>query len=251
MITDDQLLRYSRQVMLSGWDVAGQEKLLSARVLVIGLGGLGCPVALYLAAAGVGELVLADPDRVELTNLQRQLAHGEEDVGRFKVDSARDSIARVNSETRVRVLPERLDAQALAREIPDVDLVDATDSFLARLAINQACLQAGVPWISGAAIRSEGQVVVFDPRAESACYRCLYPEGSSEENLSCSENGVLAPMVGVIGSLQALEAIKVLADYGKPLVSTLLMIDGWGTQVQRIRLTRDPACPHCSGSERD
>jgi molybdopterin/thiamine biosynthesis adenylyltransferase len=246
VISDQQLLRYNRQIMLPKFDVAGQERLLASRVLIVGLGGLGCPVALYLAAAGVGELVLADGDVVEASNLQRQIAHGEADLGRSKVESAAAAVARLNRETRITSIPRRLDLPDLREIISGVDLVvDASDSFATRLDINKACVELGRPLVSGAAVRSEGQVVVLDPARGTPCYRCLYAEGDSDENLSCSENGVLAPIVGVIGSLQALEAIKVIAGFGEPLLGEMLLIDGWSTQTRRIKLRINPDCPHC------
>jgi molybdopterin/thiamine biosynthesis adenylyltransferase len=247
VLEDDQLLRYSRQIMLPQLDVAGQEKLLASKVLIVGMGGLGCPVALYLAAAGVGELRLADGDSVDLSNLQRQIAHTESDLGRRKVDSAAASIAALNSATRVHCIAQHLQGQALSEQVAGVDLVvDATDNFSTRLAINLACIEQGRPLVSGAAIRSEGQVTVIDSAAGTPCYHCIYPQVQADEDLSCSDSGVLAPMVGVIGCLQALEAVKLLANYGEPLRGQLLLIDGWSLQVQRITLQKNPQCPHCS-----
>lgn len=249
MINDADLLRYSRQIMLPQFDVAGQQRLLDSRVLVLGLGGLGCPVALYLAAAGVGSLVLADGDRVDASNLQRQIAHGENDLGRNKAVSAADSLRAINSAVGLSVVEDRLEGAVLARWVASVDMVvDATDSFATRLDLNRACIAAGRPWVSGAAIRSEGQLTVFDPGRPTGCYRCLYPERDSEPNLSCSESGVLAPIVGIVGSLQALEVIKVLAGFGDPLYDALLLVDGWTLEARRITLKRNPACPHCSGN---
>jgi len=246
LLTDEQLLRYNRQLMLPGFDVAGQERLLAARVLIVGLGGLGCPAALYLAAAGVGQLVLADDDSVELSNLQRQVAHVEADIGRSKVASAAARIAAINSQTEIELVAERLQGELLQRWCSAVDLViDASDSFATRLAVNLACLQAGKPLVSGAAVRSEGQVLVIDGLRGTPCYRCLYPQAQEDENLSCSENGVLAPMVGVIGSLQALEAVKVLAGFGEPLRGELLLIDGFSAQMRRVTLRKNPHCAHC------
>ncbi len=247
MIKDLELLRYSRQIMLPEFDVAGQERLLASRVLVVGLGGLGCPIALYLAAAGVGMLVLADGDRVEESNLQRQLAHSEEDIGRNKAESAAAACTALNGSATVVPLARHLGGERMAEEVAAADLiVDATDSFLARLELNRACIAAGKPLLSGAAIGSEGQLTLFDVASGTGCYRCLYPDGAEEQNLSCSENGVLAPVVGVIGSLQALEAVKYLADYGEPLRGRLLLLDGWSMQWREVRLTAAPDCPHCS-----
>jgi len=247
VISDDQLLRYNRQIMLPQMDVAGQEKLLAAKVLIVGMGGLGCPVSLYLAAAGVGELVLADGDKVDISNLQRQIAHTEADIDRAKVDSVADSIAAINSDLTVRRIDRRLQGEELRRQVAAVDLVvDATDNFSTRLEINRACVELARPLVSGAAIRSEGQVLVIDTAAGTPCYHCVYPQVQADEELSCSENGVLAPMVGVIGSLQALEAVKLLSGYGEPLRGQLLLIDGWSLQVRRIKLKKNPQCPHCS-----
>jgi adenylyltransferase/sulfurtransferase len=246
VIDDQQLLRFSRQIMLPQFDIAGQERLLESRVLVLGLGGLGCPVALYLAAAGVGELLLADGDTVELSNLQRQIAHGEADIARNKAVSAADSVGAIAAGSRVEVVERRLEGDALADLVADVDLVvDATDSFTTRLDLNRACIAAGRPWVSGAAIRSEGQLTVFDPSRPTPCYRCLYPAGQAAPDLSCSEAGVLSPIVGVIGTLQALEAVKVLSGFGEPLFGTLLLLDGWTLQFRRVTLARNPDCPHC------
>ena len=246
MISDEQLLRYNRQIMVPGFDVAGQERLLAATVLIVGLGGLGCPAALYLAAAGVGELLLADGDPVELSNLQRQIAHGEADLGANKAQSAAAAIARINSAARITPIPQRLDEAALRRHAARADLVvDATDSFQSRLDINRACLAARTPWVSGAAIRSEGQVAVFDPAAPTACYRCLYPEDSAPPESSCAETGILAPIVGIIGALQALEALKLLADSPRPRSSALLILDGATLNTRTLRLQPNPACPCC------
>ena len=246
MLSDDQLLRYNRQIMLPALDIAGQERLLQSTVLILGLGGLGSPAALYLAAAGVGTLVLADGDVVEISNLQRQIAHGEADIGSSKVSSAAASIAALNSDSVVRTLDARQDYDSLVGLLGDIDLVvDASDSFATRFAVNRACVEARVPLVSGAAIRSEGQVAVFDPASGTPCYRCLYTEDSGDEELSCSESGVLAPMVGVIGALQALEAVKVIAKFGEPLLGAMLVVDGWSLQVRRVRLKANPDCPVC------
>ena len=249
MIGDEELLRYSRQIMLPDFDVAAQERLLAATALVVGLGGLGSPVALYLAAAGVGTLVLADGDTVDASNLQRQIAHGEADLDSNKARSAASACRALNSRTRLTVIEQRLGSEALREQVAAADLVvDATDSFVSRLELNLACIEAGKPLLSGAAIGCEGQLTLFDVAAGTPCYRCLYPEGSGEQDLSCSENGVLAPVVGVIGSLQALEAVKYLAGYGEPLRGRLLLLDGRNLETREIRLTRTPDCPHCGGA---
>ncbi len=244
---DEQLLRYSRHILLPGLDVEGQEALLRSRVLIVGMGGLGCPVALYLAASGVGELHLADDDTVDVSNLQRQIAHGSADIGRGKVDSVAESIHALNSDVRVVTHSVRLSGEALAEAVAGVDLVvDASDNFTTRFALNQACYTVRKPLVSGAAIRGEGQLSVFDFRREdSPCYRCLYQE-ADDAALNCSESGVLAPVVGIIGSMQALEALKCLSGLGEPLVGRLLLFDGINMELRQLNLRRDPACPVCS-----
>lgn len=243
---DEQLLRYSRQILLRQVDVAGQQALLKARVLIVGLGGLGAPAALYLAAAGVGSLVLADPDQVDLTNLQRQIIHQTGDIGRDKVESAADSVSALNPDVRVVRLPQALDEASLGEVLETVDLVlDCSDNFATRQAVNRACFQSGKPLVSGAAIRLEGQLSVFDPRnSDSPCYQCLYGTGD-EATLSCSEAGVLGPLVGLVGSLQALEAIKLIANFGEPLVGRLLLIDALDSRFREMRLRRDRHCLVC------
>ena len=245
-MNDEQLLRYSRQIMLPQLDVAGQEKLLQSRALIVGLGGLGCPVAMYLAAAGVGQLVLADFDEVDLSNLQRQIAHGQADIGTSKVLSAEKTLKQLNDTIEVLTIESRLDEEALQREIAAADVVvDCSDNFSTRQAINRACVVHKTPLVSGAAIRLEGQLAVFDPRHEDApCYRCLYAV-DNDENLSCSESGVLSPLVGVIGSLQALETLKVLAQMGQPLVGKLILFDALSSDWRTLSLPRDPSCPVC------
>ena len=245
-MNDEQLLRYSRQIMLPQWDIEGQEKLLASRVLIVGLGGLGCPVAMYLAAAGVGELVLADFDEVDLTNLQRQIAHGEADVGRLKALSAQESLRQLNRTIKVTTISERLDDSNLNEVVMQVDVVvDCTDNFTIRHQLNRASVHCGKPLVSGAAIRFEGQVSVFDPRqADAPCYRCLYAQ-APDENLSCSESGVIAPLVGVVGSMQALETLKVLAGVGQTLAGKLLMFDALNADWRSLKLPKDPACPVC------
>jgi adenylyltransferase/sulfurtransferase len=245
-VKDDELLRYSRQIMLPEMDVAGQQALVDATVLIIGMGGLGCPVAMYLAAAGVGHLIIADDDRVELTNLQRQIAHGQESIGQLKVASAEQNLKRLNPEVRVTAIAARVQDAELADLVAQVDLViDASDNFKTRFAINRACVAGGKPLVSGAAIRMEGQVAVFDARdADSPCYQCLYG-GGDEEDGTCSTNGVMAPVVGIIGSVQAMEAIKVLAKVGETLTGRLLLLDAATMQWREMRLPRDPNCPVC------
>ena len=245
-LTDKQLLRYSRQIMLDGFDVDGQRALLEASILVVGMGGLGCPAAMYLASGGVGRLLLADDDRVELSNLQRQIAHGTDNIGDAKVDSVAATLRALNPDVDVRTIDTRLEGALLSDCIRGVDLVlDASDNFATRFAINAACFRHRVPLVSAAAIRSEAQITVFDPRrAESPCYRCLYSDGAEQE-LSCAENGVIAPLVGIVGAAQALEAIKLLSGYGETLVGRLLMFDGKFIEWRELALARKPDCPVC------
>jgi len=246
-MNDDQLLRYSRQIMLPAIGIEGQEQLLNSRVLLFGLGGLGSPVAMYLAAAGVGELVLVDFDHVDLTNLQRQIIHSTASISQLKVDSARQTLRALNPDCRIETICSRLEGKELAQEVAKADLViDGTDNFTTRFAINDACMAQRKPLVSGAAIRMEGQVSVFSGEPDAPCYRCLY--GSSTElDESCSQNGVLSPLVGIIGSVQALEAIKVLTGAGKPLVGRLLVLDAMEMQWQTLKLKKDPACRTCGG----
>lgn len=246
MLTDEELLRYSRQILLQQVDIDGQLRLKQSRALIIGVGGLGSPVALYLAAAGVGELHLADFDTVDLTNLQRQIIHDSHSVGVSKVDSAITRLTAINPE--IKLVPHRvaLDEDSLAAAVDAVDLVlDCSDNFTTREAVNAACVAAGKPLVSGAAIRLEGQLSVFDPRrAESPCYHCLYGHGSESE-LTCSEAGVIGPLVGLVGSLQALEALKLLAGFGEPMVGRLLLIDALGSRFRELKVKRDPGCSVC------
>jgi molybdopterin-synthase adenylyltransferase len=244
-MNDQQLLRYSRQIMLSDIDIEGQEKLLAARVLIVGLGGLGSPVAMYLAAAGVGHLFLADFDAVDLTNLQRQIAHTTNSISENKAQSAAKTLRELNPEIQITCIEKMMDADSLFEQIEQVGVVvDCTDNFQTRFAINAACVAAKVPLVSGAAIRLEGQVSVFDARDEkSPCYRCLYEE--SADDLTCVANGVLAPLVGVIGSVQALETIKLICGFGTTLAGRLLLFDAKHTEWREIKLTKDSHCPVC------
>lgn len=246
MLNDEELLRYSRQILLAQVDIDGQLRLKGSRVLIVGLGGLGSPVALYLAAAGVGELHLADFDTVDLTNLQRQVMHDTAAVGLSKVDSAMARLQAINPQVDLVAHRQALDEDSLAQAVGAVDLVlDCCDNFATREAVNAACVAAGKPLVSGAAIRLEGQLSVFDPRNPlSPCYHCLYGHGSEAE-LTCSEAGVLGPLVGLVGSLQALEALKLLAGFGEPLVGRLLLVDALGTRFRELRVKRDPACSVC------
>ncbi|MCY3810390.1 MAG: molybdopterin-synthase adenylyltransferase MoeB [Gammaproteobacteria bacterium] len=246
-MNDDQLLRYSRQIMLPEFDVAGQDALLDGHALIVGLGGLGSPAALYLAAAGIGSLTLVDFDTVEVSNLQRQIIHDQHSLGRDKVASAADRIAAINPDTKVHTVAAKLDDRGLAETIADVDVViDGTDNFAIRYAINKACFAKGKPLVSGAAIRMEGQVAVFDPRrADSPCYQCLYAD-AADVVLNCAENGVAAPLVGIVGSIQAMEAIKVVADVGDTLTGYVLYLDAKRMELRKLKLSRDPNCPTCA-----
>jgi len=245
-MNDDQLLRYSRQIMLPQVDVAGQEKLLASRALIIGAGGLGSPAAMYLAAAGVGHLVIADHDVVELSNLQRQLLHQDSDIGSPKATSASDTLRAINPDVTVTPIEARLQGLRLDAEVRQSRVVlDCSDNFDTRFAVNTACVRHQVPLVSGAAIRLEGQVAVFNAgKADSPCYQCLYRDGDTAEQ-TCAENGVLAPLVGIIGSLQALEALKVLLGLGDTLTGRLVVFDALTHEWRTLKLNRDPECPTC------
>ena len=247
---DTNLLRYSRQIMLPELDIAGQEKLLKAKVLIMGMGGLGCPVALYLSAAGVGELILADDDNVEISNLQRQIAHFQHSVGMNKAKSVNTTLSELNSSQRTTLIEFRMNRSDLEERIPLTDLViDCTDNLESRYLINELCWKYGKPLISGAAIRWEGQVSMFDWSIESSpCYQCLYPQENTmgETNLNCSENGVISPLVGVIGTTQAMEAIKVITGIGQGLVGKVTYYDAKQNEWQKFSLAKSANCPICS-----
>ncbi|MBP9714150.1 MAG: molybdopterin-synthase adenylyltransferase MoeB [Sterolibacterium sp.] len=247
-MNDAQLLRYSRHILLPQIDVDGQERLLTARALVIGAGGLGSPAALYLASAGIGTLMLADGDTVDVTNLQRQILHREHTVGQTKVASGRQQLGEINPECRVIPLHERLEGTRLAEEVAAADVVlDCSDNFATRHAINRACVQHRKPLVSGAAIRFDGQISVFDTRqAESPCYHCLFPEAQDVEEIRCAVMGVFAPLTGIIGCLQAAEALKLIAGCGQSLAGRLLLFDGLHTEWRSIRIPRDPHCAVCA-----
>ncbi|MCH2353165.1 MAG: molybdopterin-synthase adenylyltransferase MoeB [Pseudomonadales bacterium] len=248
-MNDEQLLRYSRQIMLPELDIEGQEKLGRASVLIIGLGGLGSPAAIYLAASGIGEVTLVDDDVVDLSNLQRQIAHRESTIGEPKVASAGKAIEQISSETRINMIQDRLRGNDLLEALSHADVVvDATDNFESRYEINDACLSARTPFVSGAAIRMEGQVAVFDPReSESPCYRCLYSQGDNE-NLNCADNGVLAPVVGIIGTIQAMEAIKIISGIGETLCGHVLYMDAKRMEWHRLKLLKNPQCLSCGST---
>ena len=247
-MNDAQLLRYARHILLDELGIEGQEKLLTARVLVVGAGGLGSPVAMYLASAGVGHIILADDDTVEISNLQRQILHGNDRLGQLKAESGRQTLLALNPEIDVQVLTVRMDPALLMAQIAHVDLVlDCTDNFATRHAVNRACVAHRKPLVSGAAIRFEGQVGVFDTRdATAPCYHCLFPEAEDVEALSCATTGVFAPLVGIIGSMQAAEAIKVIAGIGKTLAGRLLILDALDMQWHSVRVKRDPGCLVCA-----
>lgn len=246
-MTDDQLLRYSRHILLPQIGVEGQEAIVNARALVIGAGGLGSPAAYYLASAGVGTLVLADGDTVDLTNLQRQILHRTASVGQPKVESGQTTLAEINPECHVVPLTERLSGTRLEEEVAQADVVlDCCDNFATRHAVNRACVKLGKPLVSGAAIRFDGQVAVFDPRQDDApCYHCLFPEGQDVEEVRCAVMGVFAPLTGIIGTVQAAEALKLLAGIGQSLAGRLLLLDGLGMEWREIRVPRDPGCEVC------
>ena len=248
-MNDEALLRYSRQIMLPDFDIQGQEALGAARVLVLGVGGLGSPSALYLAAAGIGELVLVDNDTVGLSNLQRQIAHTTATVGTNKAVSAAEQIEKINPLSHVITYSTALNEDNVDELLAGVDVaLDCTDNYTARYLLNDACWQRRIPVVSGAAIRWEGQLSVFHPGvADSPCYRCLYPVDSGE-NLNCSENGVIAPLVGIVGTCQALEAIKLLAGVGEPMVGRLLHIDAKYMEFRQLTLKQREDCLlHASG----
>lgn len=244
--SDEQLLHYSRQIMLPHFGVEGQQRLQNAHVIIIGIGGLGSPAAMYLAAAGVGTLTLVDFDTVDQSNLQRQIIHNSHSIGESKVSSARNTLLAINPETTIHCIDHKLSAAELEQLISETScLIDATDNFAARFAINRACVSQHIPLVSAAAIQYEGQISVFDLRHESsACYACLYAE-QGEENTSCSDNGILAPVVGILGSMQALEAIKLICQIGETLQNRLLLFDALALQWRTMKLNKDPNCPVC------
>lgn len=248
-MNDDQLLRYSRHVLLPQVGIEGQERINGASVLVVGAGGLGCPAALYLAASGVGKVLIADGDRVDLTNLQRQIGHQTISIGRSKAESLSETAGAINPTVELVALPRRLEADDLNQAVAEVDVVvDCCDNFATRHAVNRACVAVGKPLVSGAAIGFSGQLAVFDSRDQaSPCYACLFPEHGVEEELRCADAGVFSPLVGIIGSLQALEALKLIAGVGQTMSGRFLLFDGRATTVREIRVPKDAACPVCKG----
>jgi len=244
---DSQLLRYSRQILLPQIGIEGQHKLLAAHALIIGIGGLGSPVATYLAASGVGQLTLVDADHVELTNLQRQPIHTTESLGQAKVESARAMVAKLNPQVRIHTIDRRLEPSELVTAAGQADVViDCSDNFATRFAVNRASVQSRTPLVSGAVVRYEGQVGVFRPdRAGAPCYACLYRESGDDVGDLCSQFGVLAPVAGLIGTIQATEALKVLLDIGETLTGRLLLVDAMTMEFRTIALHKDPHCAVC------
>lgn len=251
-MNDEELSRYSRHVLLGDFDVAGQQALMQASVLVIGAGGLGCPAAMYLASAGVGHIIICDDDIVEVSNLQRQIGHADGMVGKLKVDSLRQTLQGLNPHIKVTTLARRLDEQEMMQQVAAVDVVlDCSDNFSTRFLLNRVCVAQKKPLVSGAAVRAEGQLAVFDLRQpQSACYRCLYHDDIEQEVMNCASNGVLAPLVGVVGSLQAAETIKLLAAYGNSTSGKLLVMDLKQGDWRQLLVKKDRQCPVCaSGPE--
>ena len=246
-MNDEQLFRYSRQILLPQIDFDGQQKLLDSHVLIIGMGGLGSPVAMYLAATGIGKLTLVDNDVVELSNLQRQIIHTEQDIDRLKVESAAESLQALNSDIQIERKTKRLSKQELTIAVEAADVVvDCSDNFATRFLLNEVTQELNTPLVSGAAIRMEGQVTVFDPRQSgSACYRCLYQD-NGELQQTCSEIGVLSPLLGIIGSVQAVETVKLIVEIGETLAGRLLILDALSMTWQEIKLRQDPNCPICN-----
>ena len=249
-MNDDQLLRYSRHILLPEIGVEGQQRIVRARTLVIGAGGLGSPAALYLASAGVGTIVLADNDTVDLTNLQRQILHTTPAIGRPKVESGRDTLGLITPDVKVVALAERLQGARLDAAVSEADVVlDCSDNFATRHAVNRACVAHRKPLVSGAGVRFDGQVSVFDLRREDApCYACLFPENAETEELRCAIMGVFAPLVGIVGAMQAAEALKLLAGVGESLAGRLLILDALAMRWREVRVTRDPACTVCGSA---
>jgi len=247
-MNDNQLLRYSRHILLDDIGIEGQQRLLAAHVVLIGAGGLGSPAAMYLASGGIGRITLVDDDTVDLTNLQRQVMHTTERIGQPKVDSGRASLLAINPEIAVTTLAERAGPERLLELASSATVVlDCSDNFATRHAVNRACVAAGVPLVSGAAIRFDGQLSVFDPRQPDApCYACLFPEDSGFEDVACSTMGVFAPLVGIVGAVQAAEAMKLIAGVGESLAGRLLMLDGKFMEWTTVKVARNTDCPVCA-----
>jgi len=245
---DQQLLRYSRQIMLPQVDIEGQQKLLNSKALIVGAGGLGSPASIYLAAAGIGQITIYDDDEVDLSNLQRQITHHTTDIGTDKVISTRETLKKINPEVKVIAVKQRLEGERLNTEVKNADIVlDCCDNFTTRFAINAACVAHKTPLVSGAAIRFEGQVSVFTPGTNnSPCYNCLYTD-NGEEMQNCATNGVFSPVTGIIGSIQAMEAMKLIVGIGETLTGRLLLLDGLSMQWNEMKLRKNKLCPTCRG----
>jgi molybdopterin/thiamine biosynthesis adenylyltransferase len=246
-MNDEQLLRYSRHLLLEDIDVEGQEKLLHAHALIIGAGGLGSAAAPYLVAAGFGRITLVDHDVVELTNLQRQIMHTEQTIGKSKVASGQQFLGQLNSGVKVDIFQERITTNLLEKLLPTVDIVlDCTDNFKTRQLINAACVQYQTPLVSGSALRFDGQVSVFDPQTKtSPCYACIFSPEEEFEEVSCSSMGIFSPLVGIIGAIQAAQALQVIIGFGESLVGRMLLWNARTTQVDQIKIARNPDCPIC------
>jgi molybdopterin-synthase adenylyltransferase len=249
-MNDDQLLRYSRHILLTEFGVEGQQRLLASHALVIGAGGLGSPVALYLASAGVGRITLCDADTVDLTNLQRQIIHRTASVGSPKVESARGTMLALNPEINVVPLAERITGERMEELVSSAEIVvDCSDNFATRHALNRACVKYATPLVSGAAVRFDGQVSVYDFREPgAACYACLFPEEGENEDMPCAVMGVFAPVTGIVGTIQAAETLKLLAGIGETLSARLLLLDALTMQIRIVRITRDERCSVCSAA---
>lgn len=247
-MNDQQLLRYSRQIMLPQIDIEGQQKLLAAKILIVGAGGLGSPASMYLAAAGIGQITIVDDDVVDLSNLQRQVSHHTDDIGTDKVISTQQTLKKINPEVKVFAIKQRLEGKSLEKEVNCADIVlDCCDNFATRFAVNAACVKYKTPLVSGAAIRFEGQVSAFTSGDNnSPCYNCLYVD-DGEEMQNCATNGVISPVTGIIGSIQAMEAIKLIVNIGEPLVGRLLLLDGLSMQWNEMKLRKNVNCPTCKG----
>ncbi len=248
-MTDDQLLRYSRHILLDEIGIEGQTRIIGAHALIIGAGGLGSPAALYLASAGVGRLTLADGDTVDLTNLQRQILHTQERIGQLKAVSGQTALARINPQVLVEAIGEHLVGERLEARVADADVVvDCCDNFATRYALNRACVRQSTPLVSGAAIRFSGQLSVFDSRRDnSPCYHCLFPEGDDAEETRCAVMGIFAPLTGIIGAMQAAEALKIISGAGQAAIGRLLLLDGLTMEWRSVKFGKDPQCDVCSG----
>ncbi len=251
-MNDEQLLRYSRHILLDEMGVDVQERLLGATALVVGAGGLGSPAGLYLAAAGIGRILLADDDAVDLTNLQRQILHRQDRIGEPKAESGRRSMLEINPGIEVEAIARRLDGDAMLEAVERADVVlDCCDNFATRQAVNRACVAHRKPLVSGAAIRFDGQIAVFDPRRDdSPCYHCLFPEGQDVEEVRCATMGVFAPLTGIVGTTQAAEALKLVGGFGAPAVGRLLMLDARAMRWHEVKVPRDPECAVCATRRR-